>query len=88
MIATFSAGSCEMCCADAQVRHDGKLQAERVAALQERKRALEALLHTRVEELKLVCFQEAVSTTLEPHAALQPTPPLAFHQKYSTMLLL
>ncbi|XP_019734944.1 coiled-coil domain-containing protein 120 isoform X2 [Hippocampus comes] len=53
---------------DAQVRHDGKLQAERVAALQERKQALEALLHTRVEELKLVCFQEAELTGKLPQA--------------------
>ncbi|XP_051932735.1 coiled-coil domain-containing protein 120 [Hippocampus zosterae] len=53
---------------DAQVRHDGKLQAERVAALQERKRALEALLSARVDELKLVCFQEAELTGKLPRA--------------------
>lgn len=40
---------------------DGKPQAERVAALQERKQVLEALLNSRVGELKQVCLQEAVS---------------------------
>ncbi|XP_061148280.1 coiled-coil domain-containing protein 120 [Syngnathus typhle] len=53
---------------DVQVSHDGKLQAERVAVLQERKQALEALLSTRVEELKLVCFQEAELTGKLPQA--------------------
>ncbi|XP_061689498.1 coiled-coil domain-containing protein 120 isoform X2 [Syngnathoides biaculeatus] len=48
--------------------HDGKLQAERVAALQERKEALEVLLNSRVEELKLVCFQEAELTGKLPQA--------------------
>lgn len=32
-----------------------------MAALQERKEALEALLHNRVDELRHVCLQEAVS---------------------------
>lgn len=32
-----------------------------MAALQERKEALEALLHSRVDELRHVCLQEAVS---------------------------
>lgn len=45
---------------DVQGCPDGKLQAERIAALQERKQALEALLSTRVGELKQVCLQEAV----------------------------
>ncbi|XP_077385220.1 coiled-coil domain-containing protein 120 isoform X2 [Festucalex cinctus] len=53
---------------DVQVCHDGKLQAERVVALQERKQALEALLSTRVEELKIVCFQEAELTGKLPQA--------------------
>ncbi|XP_077430414.1 coiled-coil domain-containing protein 120 [Vanacampus margaritifer] len=53
---------------DVQVCHGGKLQAERVVALQERKQALEALLNTRVEELKLVCFQEAELTGKLPQA--------------------
>ncbi|XP_061543748.1 coiled-coil domain-containing protein 120 isoform X2 [Phycodurus eques] len=53
---------------DVQVCHDGKLQAERVAALQERKQALEALLNSRVEELKLVCFQEGELTGKLPQA--------------------
>lgn len=50
--------------ADVQGCPDGKLQAERMAALQERKQALEALLSSRVGELKQVCLQEAVSS---PH---------------------
>ncbi|XP_037303832.1 coiled-coil domain-containing protein 120 isoform X2 [Pungitius pungitius] len=47
---------------------DSKLQAERVAALQERKQALEALLNSRVGELKHVCLQEAELTGKLPHA--------------------
>lgn len=47
--------------ADVQGCPDGKLQAERMAALQERKQALEALLSSRVGELKQICLQEAVS---------------------------
>lgn len=39
-----------------------------MAALQERKQALEALLSSRVGELKQVCLQEAVR--------LAPTPPI------------
>ncbi len=61
-----------LCCIDVQGCQDGKLQAERIAALQERKQALEALLNTRVGELKQVCLQEAVSTshfTLQSYAA-------------------
>ncbi|XP_054640051.1 coiled-coil domain-containing protein 120 [Dunckerocampus dactyliophorus] len=53
---------------DVQGCQDSKLQAERVTALQERKRALEALLSTRVEELKLVCLQEAELTGKLPQA--------------------
>lgn len=53
---------CYMCCVDVQGCQDSKLQAERIAALQERKQALEALLSTRVGELKQVCLQEAVSS--------------------------
>lgn len=49
------------CCVDVQGCQDGKLQAERIAALRERKEALEALLHSRVGELRQVCLQEAVS---------------------------
>uniref|UniRef100_A0A1A7YSV6 Coiled-coil domain containing 120 n=1 Tax=Iconisemion striatum TaxID=60296 RepID=A0A1A7YSV6_9TELE len=41
---------------------DSKLQAERIAALQQRKQALEALLNARVGELKQVCLQEAELT--------------------------
>lgn len=50
-----------LCCVDVQGCQDSKLQAERIAALQERKQALEGLLNTRVGELKQVCLQEAVS---------------------------
>nr|XP_057909586.1 coiled-coil domain-containing protein 120 [Doryrhamphus excisus]XP_057909657.1 coiled-coil domain-containing protein 120 [Doryrhamphus excisus] len=53
---------------DVQGCQDGKLQAERVTALQDRKQALEALLNTRVEELKLVCLQEAELTGKLPRA--------------------
>ncbi|KAK0141690.1 Coiled-coil domain-containing protein 120 [Merluccius polli] len=41
---------------------ESKLQAERVAALQERKQLLEALLSSRVGELRHVCLQEAELT--------------------------
>ncbi|CAL9704278.1 unnamed protein product [Knipowitschia caucasica] len=41
---------------------DGKLQAERLSALQQKKQALEALLSNRVGELKQVCLQEAEFT--------------------------
>ncbi|KAL3977824.1 inactive phospholipase D5 [Sarotherodon galilaeus] len=47
---------------------DGKLQAERIATLQERKQALEALLNARVGELKQVCLQEAELTGKLPRA--------------------
>lgn len=53
-----------LCGVDVQGCQDSKLQAERVAALQERKQALEALLSNRVGELKQVCLQEAVSIAL------------------------
>ncbi|XP_067360179.1 coiled-coil domain-containing protein 120 isoform X2 [Channa argus] len=53
---------------DVQGSQDSKLQAERIAALQERKQALEALLNTRVGELKLVCLQEAELTGKLPRA--------------------
>ncbi|XP_068598234.1 coiled-coil domain-containing protein 120 [Brachionichthys hirsutus] len=59
---------------------DSKLQAERIAALQERKQALEALLSTRVGELKQVCLQEAELTGKLPRACPFETgekPPLA-----------
>ncbi|XP_034023184.1 coiled-coil domain-containing protein 120 isoform X2 [Thalassophryne amazonica] len=47
---------------DVEGCQDGKLQAERLAALQERRQALEALLSTRVGELKQICLQEAELT--------------------------
>lgn len=47
---------------DVQGCQDGKLQAERLAALQQKKQALEALLNSRVVELKQVCLQEAELT--------------------------
>ncbi|XP_023254824.1 coiled-coil domain-containing protein 120-like isoform X2 [Seriola lalandi dorsalis] len=53
---------------DVQGSQDNKLQAERIAALQERKQALEALLSTRVGELKQVCLQEAELTGKLPRA--------------------
>lgn len=56
-----------LCCIDVQGCQDSKLQAERVAALQERKQALEALLNSRVGELKQVCLQEAVSSSFLIH---------------------
>lgn len=52
-----------LCFVDVQGCQDSKLQAERIAALQERKQALEALLNSRVGELKQVCLQEAVSSS-------------------------
>lgn len=60
-----------LCCIDVQGCQDSKLQAERIAALQERKQALEALLNTRVGELKQVCLQEAVSSScFTPQASM------------------
>ncbi|XP_034068074.1 coiled-coil domain-containing protein 120 isoform X2 [Gymnodraco acuticeps] len=53
---------------DVQGCQDSKLQAERVAALQERKQALEALLSSREGELKHVCLQEAELTGKISHA--------------------
>ncbi|KAK5934512.1 hypothetical protein CgunFtcFv8_014906 [Champsocephalus gunnari] len=53
---------------DVQGCQDSKLRAERVAALQERKQALEALLSSRVGELKHVCLQEAELTGKLSHA--------------------
>ncbi|XP_075904005.1 coiled-coil domain-containing protein 120 isoform X2 [Nelusetta ayraudi] len=53
---------------DVQGCPDGKLQAERMAALQERKQALETLLSSRVGELKQVCLQEAELTGKLPRA--------------------
>ncbi|XP_029357959.1 coiled-coil domain-containing protein 120 isoform X2 [Echeneis naucrates] len=53
---------------DIQGSQENKLQAERIAALQERKHALEALLNTRVGELKQVCLQEAELTGKLPRA--------------------
>ncbi|KAJ0068343.1 hypothetical protein NL108_005928 [Boleophthalmus pectinirostris] len=47
---------------DVQGCQDGKLQAERLTALQQKKKALEALLNNRVGELKQVCLQEAELT--------------------------
>lgn len=43
-----------------------------MAALQERKQALEALLSSRVGELKQVCLQEAVRPPQLPHATAAP----------------
>ena len=48
--------------AELQGGPESKLQAERIAALQERKQLLEALLSSRVGELRHVCLQEAVSS--------------------------
>ncbi|XP_056129062.1 coiled-coil domain-containing protein 120 [Lampris incognitus] len=53
---------------DLQGCQDSKLQAERVAALQERKQVLEALLNSRVGELKQVCLLEAELTGKLPRA--------------------
>ncbi|XP_007565680.1 coiled-coil domain-containing protein 120 isoform X2 [Poecilia formosa] len=53
---------------DVQGCQDSKLQAERIAALQERKQTLEALLNARVGELKQVCLQEAELTGKLPRA--------------------
>lgn len=58
-----------LCFVDVQGCQDSKLQAERIATLQERKRALEALLNSRVGELKQVCLQEAVSSS---HFSYEP----------------
>lgn len=52
-----------LCNVDVQGSQDSKLQAERITALQERKQTLEALLNSRVGELKQVCLQEAVSNS-------------------------
>lgn len=53
---------------DVQGCPDNKLQAERISALQERKQALEALLNSRVGELKQICLQEAELTGKLPRA--------------------
>lgn len=47
---------------DVQDCQDSKLQAERLTTLQQKKQALEALLNSRVVELKQVCLQEAELT--------------------------
>uniref|UniRef100_A0A8C2KMD4 Si:ch211-169p10.1 n=1 Tax=Cyprinus carpio TaxID=7962 RepID=A0A8C2KMD4_CYPCA len=47
-------------CYDAAV--DSKQRAERMVELQERRRSLQSLLNTRIEELKRVCLQEAELT--------------------------
>lgn len=60
-----------LCCVDVQGCQDSKLQAERIAALHERKQALEALLSTRVGELKQVCLQEAVRSSTALHFLFQ-----------------
>ncbi|XP_062328197.1 coiled-coil domain-containing protein 120 [Osmerus eperlanus] len=52
---------------DLQSCQDTKLQAERILSLQERKQALEALLSSRVGELKQVCLLEAELTGKLPH---------------------
>lgn len=81
---------------DVQGCQDSKLQAERIAALQERKQALEALLNTRVGELKQVCLQEAVSGSqfpfkTEPNILTPYSPqvfrwPLQFIERYCCIL--
>ncbi|XP_061584729.1 coiled-coil domain-containing protein 120 [Cololabis saira] len=53
---------------DVQGCRDGKLPAERMAALQERRQALETLLSSRLGELKQVCLQEAELTGKLPRA--------------------
>lgn len=45
---------------DVQGCQDGKLQAERVSELQERKQSLQSLLNSRLGELRQVCLHEAV----------------------------
>lgn len=52
---------------DVQGCQDGKLQADRLATLQQKKQALEALLSSRVGQLKQVCLQEAELTGKLPH---------------------
>lgn len=51
---------CVCVCADPFTRPDKKQQ-ERMAALQERRQSLQALLNTRLAELRRICLQEAVS---------------------------
>lgn len=46
---------------DLQGSTDTKQRAERMVELQERRRSLQALLGTRLAELRRVCLQEAVS---------------------------
>lgn len=41
-------------------------QRERMAELQERRRSLQALLSTRLAELRRICLQEAVSAISRP----------------------
>ncbi|XP_028303314.1 coiled-coil domain-containing protein 120 isoform X2 [Gouania willdenowi] len=53
---------------DVQGCQDGKLQCERITALQERKQALEVLLNARMGELRHVCLQEAELTGKLPRA--------------------
>ncbi|KTG46640.1 hypothetical protein cypCar_00009524 [Cyprinus carpio] len=45
-----------------QAAVDSKQRAERMVELQERRRSLQSLLNTRIEELKRVCLQEAELT--------------------------
>ena len=51
---------CVCVCADPLTCPDRK-QRERMAELQERRRGLQALLSTRLAELRCICLQEAVS---------------------------
>ncbi|KAJ3603038.1 hypothetical protein NHX12_030782 [Muraenolepis orangiensis] len=62
LISSMGSGAPEL-----QGGQESKLQAERVAALQERKQLLEALLSSRVGELRHVCLQEAVSRIHPSH---------------------
>ncbi|XP_046895225.1 coiled-coil domain-containing protein 120 isoform X2 [Hypomesus transpacificus] len=52
---------------DLLVSQDSKQRAERMTALQERRRSLQTLLNTRVSELKRVCLQEAELTGEVPN---------------------
>ena len=61
VIDTFDTSLMCLSFTDLQSCQDTKLQAERILSLQERKQALEALLSSRVGELKQVCLLEAVS---------------------------
>lgn len=70
MFTMMSYSVCACVCADPLTCPDRKRR-ERMAELQERRRGLQALLSTRLAELRCVCLQEAVSYDIIRHLIVQ-----------------